>query len=386
MRTLLFIHGVGVRGDAWFTSLNLVASKAAHFLPGFQVEGCAWGDAFGARLHRGGAAIPGYASSGQPAKPLDDASRARWWLLAADPLLELRITPKETYLGEIPGRSIFRRIAALAANEAVLSTLRPWFLAEPWPGFVAAIAESAEWRSVVEALTASAPANCEKLARALTAAYQVHLREGSFPGLTGEQRDLLKQTMIDPLGGPPLGAVGDWLLQRLTGAGERRRGSLTDGTTPAVGDIIRYQSRGREVRNFIAHRVDATGASVLLTHSLGGIAAVDWLASPEYVAHCETGGRKIDTLITVGSQAPYFYEMDALVSRRYGEGLPETFPRRWLNFYDPADFLSYLAEPVFPRHARDVAVDNRQPFPESHSAYWNNATVWTAIATALGEA
>ena len=36
MQTVLFIHGAGVRGEAWFTSLNLVASKARKFLPDFK--------------------------------------------------------------------------------------------------------------------------------------------------------------------------------------------------------------------------------------------------------------------------------------------------------------------------------------------------------------
>jgi hypothetical protein len=121
---------------------------------------------------------------------------------------------------------------------------------------------------------------------------------------------------------------------------------------------------------------------VILAHSLGGIACVDWLASKEYAED----GPKIDRLITVGSQAPYFYEIDALVSLPYGAGLPDGLPKKWLNIYDRSDFLSYLAAPVFPGHARDVEVDNGQPFPDSHSAYWHNhRQVWKAVAEFLAE-
>jgi len=381
---MLFIHGIGVRGDAWFSGFDLISRKAKQHLPGMNVEGCRWGDPFGARLHRQGATIPVYSDTGDANLREDDASRERWYLLANDPLLELRITPEEAYLGAPPGLHIFALIPALAANQPVLTLLGDSSVAYPWPSFIAKISADAEWKSVVESLTASAAAMSEKLARAITAAYQKHLRENSFPGLIGPQRDRLKDAMLAPLGGPPLG-IGDWLLSRFTGAGERRRGSLSDATTPAVGDTVRYQSRGAEIRNFIAQRVRQTGASVLLAHSLGGIAAVDWLASAEYVEFCNSNP-KIDCLITAGSQSPYFYEIDALVSRKFGAGLPETFPKKWLNFYDRADFLSYMAEPAFPGRARDVEVDNGQPFPESHSAYWNNdSQVWEVIAAFLAE-
>jgi len=33
---------------------------------------------------------------------------------------------------------------------------------------------------------------------------------------------------------------------------------------------------------------------------------------------------------------------------------------------------------------RDERVDNGQPFPDSHSAYWTNTQVWTAILTHMG--
>jgi pimeloyl-ACP methyl ester carboxylesterase len=129
------------------------------------------------------------------------------------------------------------------------------------------------------------------------------------------------------------------------------------------------------VRKFIGERVEDTGATVLLAHSLGGVAAVDWLAWEP---------RGIDALITVGSQAAYFYEIDALPSRIYGSGLPDYFPKRWLNIYDENDFLGYPAAGVFKNRVTDVRVDSGSPFPEAHSAYFENRTqVWTAIATFL---
>jgi hypothetical protein len=40
---------------------------------------------------------------------------------------------------------------------------------------------------------------------------------------------------------------------------------------------------------------------------------------------------------------------NAVSSRTYPEPLPARFPSRWLNVYDECDFLSYLAEDVFPK-------------------------------------
>jgi hypothetical protein len=383
--TLLFVHGINVRGEAWFRSLELIAQKTAIFLPGIEVKGCQWGDSFGAYLHKNGASIPDFEDTAQADPAVEDASRGRWFLLAENPLLELRILPEEGFFGEKPGIEIFTFIPPLATNQPILDLLASWKIEKPWPKFIADIAADPEWKQVIESITASAPAVCEKLARAITAAYQQRLRLEGYPAPGGEQRDKFKDQLVNLVGGPPLG-LGDWLLGRLTTFGAHRRGKLTDKTTPAIGDVIRYQSRGQEIRNFIQERAQKTSATVILAHSLGGVACVDWLASKEYAEGTREGKiKKIDRLITVGSQAPYFYELDALSSRPYGAGLPECFPSKWLNIFDRSDFLSYKAQPIFPV-ARDLEADNGQAFPESHSAYWHNdKQVWKPIADFIAE-
>jgi hypothetical protein len=107
------------------------------------------------------------------------------------------------------------------------------------------------------------------------------------------------------------------------------------------------------------------------------VACVDLLA--------ETATPAVSRLITAGSQAPYFYELDALVSRMFGAGLGENFTQGWLNFYDPNDFLSYLAAGVFRGRAVDRVVHSGQPFPESHGAYWHNdKEFWGPVQDFLG--
>ena len=90
---------------------------------------------------------------------------------------------------------------------------------------------------------------------------------------------------------------------------------------------------------------------------------------------------KVELLITVGSQAPYFYEVNALQSLEFNsdrnQRLPKGFPE-WLNIYDLQDFLSYIGGNIFPS-VQDILVDNQQPFPQSHSAYWSNKATWKGI-------
>ena len=89
--------------------------------------------------------------------------------------------------------------------------------------------------------------------------------------------------------------------------------------------------------------------------------------------------------MTVGSQAPFLYELNALESLAFGEPLPPTFVKRWVNIFDPRDFLSYTAAKVFALSGSggpeisDHRVDNKLPFPNSHSGYWDNPETWEII-------
>ncbi len=384
MPTVFFIHGTGVRKEGYDATVKLIGAKVAQFLPGFDFASCAWFP-YGAQLNRLGDSIPEYNQTGEPLAALEEASLARWRMLSEDPLLELRILPREQQLGGPQGPKVWERIRALPTNAKVIAELKPWFVDQAWTAFLGAIVADLEWKETVSALTPPPPAISDRVARALIAAFQIHLRERGLPALAAAQRDTLRAVLIDPLGGPPAGALKDWVLERFASAGtdygRRRRGSVTDGTSPVVGDILRYQARGQEIRNFIRGELEKCAAAarteiVLLGHSLGGVACVDILA--EKALPCVT------RLITAGSQAPYFYEIDALVSRRFGEGLGDNFTQPWLNFYDPRDLLSYRAASIFPGKAVDNIVDSKQPFPDSHGAYWNNdEQFWKPLASHL---
>ena len=152
----------------------------------------------------------------------------------------------------------------------------------------------------------------------------------------------------------------------------RNRRALSRSVYPGVGDILLYQTRGQVVRDFIDGQVQtADKPLIVLAHSLGGIMCVDLLAERDL-------SDRVKLLVTVGSQAPFLYELDALSGLRWGEVLPQYFPR-WLNVYDRRDFLSYVGGGVFPGRVRDEAVDSRQPFPQAHSAYWTTGRLWNLI-------
>jgi hypothetical protein len=156
---------------------------------------------------------------------------------------------------------------------------------------------------------------------------------------------------------------------------QRRRGEMMDGASPLAGDILAYQCRGEDIRKFIAFRVrEVPPPVIIVAHSLGGVAAVDVLVR-------ENLQQRVKLLVTVGSQVPYFYEINALHSleRRAGAELPSHFPA-WINIYDLRDFLSFVGAGLFPGRITDRDVDSRQPFPISHSAYWTNKDTYKIIA------
>jgi len=220
-------------------------------------------------------------------------------------------------------------------------------------------------------------------AHALVATLQQQLADDNMPALSIQCRDELVDTCVNSLGGRELG-VKDWITSRLVGFGlrwatakaRREREALFSAAYPAAGDILLYQARGQAIRDFIAQQVLACGDGVaILAHSLGGIACVDLLV--------ERALPQVELLVTAGSQAPFLYEIGALSQLPCGDPLPAHFPRRWLNFYDLNDLLSYSAARLFKGVAEDVRVDSGQPFPDSHSAYWTQPALWQALGPAL---
>ena len=400
MPKLLFVHGTGVRLEGYQQTLGVIAKKVGSHA---EVIPCYWGD-LGSCLNAAGKSIPKYNSArgitDLETDALDpDAYQIELWrTLLSDPLHELStLALMKPGTKALPWEETEGAKLIQVARQLELSVRLQELLLE---GGV----DPAVFEQAMRAVTCSIPfqealedANEDlavyraALARAWIAAaaklaQEVTLEETgewTWPALLldGELRSQLESLLIDALGGKERG-IGGWALQRLsqplrlwlTQEGANRRKAISDAAYPVAGDILLYQARGEAIRNRIQeHILAADGPVHILAHSLGGVACVELLAMQSL---------PVQQLITVGSQAPFLHEINALRCLPFGDPLPDSLPP-WLNIYDLKDFLSYVGGDLFPGRVVDHLVDNRQAFPASHSAYWWNPKVWDAILPTL---
>lgn len=411
MVTLLFVHGTGVREPAYSSALEQIRAEVTKRRPRVRVEPCDWGSALGTHLRAGGASIPGFVAQGgrgpNPPAP-EDEEVARWALLYAAPFAELELfaltertagAPSPFVPGAVPpGDLLLERLAVLHASPGLCGAWADAGLAVPLREAAGALAGAAELRGAASGAAGDAASVLPRLtARALVAHALGHGAED--PGqVPAEVRDALVDRLTEALGGEVRGvpeavsAALRWsgrVFENVLGSrlAVARRTAVSGRSVGFFGDIVRYLVRGEAVRAVVAAAVRAQpGPVVLLGHSLGGVACVDLLASGVLPGGAGPGGPpgRVGALVTVGSQAPLLYELDALPSRPYGSGLPAGFPP-WVNVYDRRDLLSYLAADVFGPGVRDVEVDNRQPVSAAHSAYWGNDRFHAALVEVLDQ-
>lgn len=387
MTTFLFVHGTSVRRTAFDETLSQLSSQVASRDHNLQVKGCFWGGEHGVRLPEFPKSIPTYdttkAIGGVPPK---DVEIVMWEMLYQDPLFELRLLAQAP--GERrplapnqapPAQVLSKKMDALGQSAALLQATKVLGLDRFWSDACAAVRQSLVYDDAMKSPLAGTGAHRLALARALVAEITVFALDRQLPVPASAERDALVEQVLDELGGRDK-AVLDVITKPLIGLASRfgtwkmrrNRGKYTDDSFEAIGDILLYQVRGDGIRECIRTRIEETsketGAPVVVfAHSLGGIACVDLLAGPQ--------PPKIRALVTAGSQASFFYEINALASRSFGSPLPEAFPP-WLNFYDLNDPLSYIGAAVFTGKVRDQRVASGQPFPASHSAYWRNREMW----------
>ena len=154
-----------------------------------------------------------------------------------------------------------------------------------------------------------------------------------------------------------------------------------------LGDVFVYLHHGRTAAPSIYQRVQegllslnpasAEGGSrepfVLVTHSFGSEIVYDLLTS---------GGLDdltIDLWVTAGAQTSLFAEMQLFAGMKlplpadtstYVLGRPANV-RKWINFYDAADVLSYLHQPVFGKDAvKDIQVRAQANLSNAHGHYF----------------
>ena len=396
--TLVFVHGTGVRQAGLEKTWAKFQEQAGkNGFDGVTLDLCDWGPTHAPNLDGIDAALPVVAAP-DATMPSGD-SAAAWELLLEDPLFELRLAAEaaprlgrgdEALPGYVPpDRAAFRLLENLAELEkrdvdALLAA------AEITAGKIreAALVVAASEEFGQAALVAGSeldPDFLEAVARAIVA--QVLVEAGGEelglqpelafrPQLRSDVVELVLQTLFSGETRGPATWLRVKVVRFVEAMGTRvavpRRRKFMGLSSAALADILYYQRRGGDIRDYVARSLlDRERPLTVVGHSLGGVVLVDLLSSGS--------APPVDGLVTVGSQAPLFYAIDALEHLRPGAG-PEPFTP-WLNIYNEADLLSFCAERVFPGTSgiRDVAVDAGVGFPESHIAYWGVANVFDEI-------
>lgn len=390
--TVLFVHGTGVRRVAYDASIKRFAAKLAAVRPDVVVARCYWGDDCGAKLNLRGVSIPTGDSTralGPVASEVQDTI-ALWGLLYDDPLAELRLlsTSDTQPARELPpnapppGRKLAADTRALAVDPTVAPLLSAAGLDAVFAAAVDTVLDSGPGREALRREAALAAALRGVLARAVVAQAMLAADEAldGALALDGAHRDELVTAIVAALGGSDRG-LGRWLgnlaLRAVMSPVERRRTAITHAAAPTAGDVLLYLARGGGIRAFIAAelaKIDPTEDVVIVAHSLGGIASLELLVTDSRP--------QVKLLVTVGSQAPFLYEINALPMLAYPDELPASVPT-WINVYDVRDLLSYTGAGVFPGRVTDKRLDNRAPFPHAHSDYFANDAFYDILHEAL---
>jgi hypothetical protein len=404
MATVVFVHGTGVRQPGFNETFEVITDRVAALSPSTTVVPCYWAEQYGARLQCDGRSVPAYDQTKAVGGLVVENDVALWATLYEDPLAEMSALaagdhpPERTAPGRVSASSaIVSALPALASSPAVTNAVESCAPIRFFQDAVGAFALQANLlKSAIQGARAMAKLGADGsdlgrivVARAIVASTLSRAMAAGWPPCDAVARDWLVREIFVVLGGSEGEAKGMWgdLFRKATApvvsAGARmvtwrmrsRRGAITDAVSPVSGDILVYLANGGPIRAFIRKTIeDATPPVHLLAHSLGGIACVDLcvLDRPP----------QVETLITVGSQSPYLYEIGALPSLKPMACLPDTFPR-WINLHDPNDMLSYVGNGVFGGRVTDVEVRSGLPFPYSHSAYWSSDTLWNCMAERL---
>lgn len=390
MATVLFVHGTGVRKPSYLATFALLRDAFDNYDIGHKLEPCLWGDDLGSKL-------PSLSLPISPPRKADgelwsrEEEVVRWELLYRDPTFELRLLKNRPGASDPrppnaprPDKALWGRIENYAPSDRVTLFLEKWQLVPYWAAASqSVIRDDQTAKDVLNNSPDEIGEPGQAVARAIVASLLNRAMDDNRPLLDARRRDELVEFLIEDWKAKVAG-VGTFVLSFFGGLVSSaatpivrwKRGDLSEAASPAAGDVLLYQARGERIRQYILQRIkDIDSEVILLTHSLGGIACVDLLATQALP--------QVSGLITVGSQAPLLHEIGALYSLESQKSLPQHFPK-WLNIYDRNDFLSYVAKPVFTNeNISDLRVESGQPFPHSHSAYWTNRKVWTAIVDFL---
>jgi hypothetical protein len=364
--TIVLVHGTGIRRPRFDLALHTFTSAVARHLPGHEVSGCYWGDIGAASNFSGLSRIP----PSDPHATLAQTTRqaSLWEALADDPLIELKVLNSTDHFAPYTPNLEEDLIGLLIPPRGDLALLLARLNAtEDYEAAVESLVRDPSFRDVrhhfVEPWRESLV-----LARAIVAQSLLQVDTGADqPPLTARDLTLVTNLIVKALGGQPKGVKTDAILRTAVRLGlssplDKNQRRLVDWAAMTVGDIALYLARGADIRSRVVESIGAAAKPrVVVGHSLGGVAAFE----------CAVEGAPIDHLITVGSQAPFLYELNALPRLPVSEDLPDLFPT-WDNVYDGRDALAFVGSGLWNGRVQDHRVDSGLPFPRCHSGYFVN--------------
>lgn len=195
--------------------------------------------------------------------------------------------------------------------------------------------------------------------------------------------------------------IGSWLrrgakalVDRVRNAGgrlvlARAREDFHGSVARFIGDVFRYLKDGDGrvdirgvVRAALEPALESGDPIVVVGHSMGGVILTDCLGDPAFRDNLGLSpDRKIDALVTVGSQPGFFDELELLSGRDQGAS-PLDVVRGWLNVYDELDALSFRASPLF-QGACDLRFSSRTGIAEAHGAYFDRVQFYRRLGKRL---
>lgn len=412
---VIFVHGTSTREPDYSKSLKKISDGFTEVRSDIKVLPCYWGATQGYPLLGGGKSIPGFVTRERSAvlSGNEEAGSAAtldaeaqmillWGLLYDDPFAELVILAEQArrqdtlpLLQSPDGTVLATQLADLAARSRspeLEALLQQGSIDMTFDSALATVSADARLQAVLDSLPdGELDVYQAVVARAIVAqALREAAAQGSEPALY-ENAILREETVAALIVGleQAAGVLGPeeilgrlkrmpaWVVNQLVGPA---RIPVTERALKFASDILRYQTPngGATIRACILEQVQAASAPVvLLGHSLGGVACVDLLLERDL-------RDKVKLLVTVGSQAPLFYEIGALQHLRFPntEGLRQL--PYWLNIYDRFDFLAFITRELFgANRIEDCHVSTGQPVSTAHNAYWGAPDTFTAICEAL---
>jgi hypothetical protein len=379
MPSIVFVHGIGVRDGEYRSVWPHLQEGLRTVRPETPATFCYWGGELGARLDADSSPeVPETLPEEIWAVSLTDP----WWELTAlaERAAQQDSEPPPPHLAPAEPE-LRRRLAALRTTPVPEAAGLDRHLGS-------AVDEVLATDVVTDCLTRADALRDElpsALARALVALTVGRSGPDGPEVVPPGALDAFHAVLTTELGGRPM-RVPDWVsrlalrlitphleagLRPISWAMAVARGPITRKVTPYLGDVMVYLARGEAIRDKVAATIAGQPGPVdVIAHSLGGIACFDLLAL----------GRlpRVRSLVTVGTQIPYLYAIDALPGLRREAARPPL--PTWLNVYDRHDALSFPAEPHFAGAVTDHRLDSGLPFPLSHSAYFRNKKFYELLA------